>query len=111
MTEQEISALLDGQRKYYQSGATLPIKFRIAQLKKLYAAVKKYEAEIISSLNADLGKSSYESFMCEVGLALSEIGYMIKKTKSFAKPKKVRTPLAQFPSRALSSPSPTATLL
>ena len=46
MTNQEIKGLLDSQRAYYRSGATIPVKFRIEQLKKLYAAVKKYQNEI-----------------------------------------------------------------
>lgn len=32
MTAKEIQALLQKQRNYYNSGATIPIKFRIVQL-------------------------------------------------------------------------------
>lgn len=53
MSEQEIKSLLKKQREYYKSGATLPVKFRIEQLKKLYAAVKKYETEIVDA-SADI---------------------------------------------------------
>lgn len=100
MTEQEIKKLLEKQRNYYRSGATIPVSFRVEQLKKLYAAVKKYEKEIGEALTADLGKSSYEGFMCEIGLVLSEISYLIRHTKKFAKRKTVYTPLAQFPSHS-----------
>ncbi len=100
MTNQEISSLLEAQRQFYKSGKTLSVKFRIDSLKKLYSAAKKYESEINEALKSDLGKSAFESFMCESGFALSEISYMIRKTKSFAKAKKVRTPLAQFPSKS-----------
>ena len=106
MTNEEIRALLEGQRAYYRSGATLPVKFRVAQLKKLYAAVKKYQNEIGEVLAADLGKSRYESFMCESGLVLTEISYMIRHTKQFAKRKTVATPLAQFPSHSYRQPMP-----
>ena len=41
MTNQEIQSLLEAQRAYYRSGATIPVRFRVEQLKKLYAAVKK----------------------------------------------------------------------
>ncbi|MBQ8696272.1 MAG: aldehyde dehydrogenase family protein, partial [Clostridia bacterium] len=101
-----IEKLLEGQRKYFATGATLPVKFRIAQLKKLYDAVKRYEDEICEALKADLGKSEYESFMCEVGLTLTEISYMIRHTRKFAKEKTVYTPLAQFASRSYKKPSP-----
>ena len=106
MTATEIQSLLEKQREYYNSGATVPVKFRIGQLRKLYAAVKKYENEICEQLTADLGKSGYEGFMCEVGLVLSEISYLIRHTKRFAKRKTVYTPLAQFPSHSFKQPVP-----
>ena len=43
MTSNQISNLLQKQKEYYKSGATIPVDFRMEQLKKLYAAVKKYE--------------------------------------------------------------------
>ena len=97
---QEISGLLEKQRAFYRSGQTLSISFRKEQLKKLYAAVKRHENEINDAIQKDLGKSHYESFMCESGFALTEISYMIKHVKAFAKKKRVRTPLAQFPSKS-----------
>ena len=111
MNIQDIDNIIESQRKFFQSGATLSVKFRIEMLKKLYSAVKKYETEIGKALTADLGKSDFEGFMCETGLTLSEIGYMIKHTKKFAKPKKVRTPLAQFASKSYKKPSPYGNVL
>lgn len=101
-----VEELLQSQRNYFQTGATLSVDFRKEQLKKLYAAVKKYEHEIADALMQDLGKSSYESFMCETGMVLAEIGYMIKHVKKFSKEKRVRTPLAQFASCSYQKPSP-----
>lgn len=106
MTEPDIRSLLDCQREYYKSGVTIPIEFRIKQLKVLYSAVKKYEPEINDALKADLGKSHYESFMCESGLVLSEISYLLHHIKKFAKRKTVYTPLAQFASHSYKQPVP-----
>ena len=106
MTGAEIQALLEKQRSYYKTGATIPVAFRIAQLKKLYAAVKKYEDEVNAALTSDLGKSDYEGFMCESGLVLSELSYMIRHTKRFARRKTVYTPLAQFASHSYKVPVP-----
>ena len=106
MTNEQIITLLEDQKTYYKSGATLPVKFRIEQLKKLYETIKKYETEVNDALKADLGKSHYEGFMCESGLVLSEISYLIRHTKHFAKRKRVRTPLAQFASRSYQQPIP-----
>ena len=106
MTNQEIQTLLDKQRAYFRSGATIPVNFRVAQLKKLYACVKKYETEVNDALKADLGKSHYEGFMCESGLVLSEISYMIRHTRRLAKRKTVYTPLAQFASHSFKQAVP-----
>ena len=106
MTSEQIRSLLDRQRAYYRSGATVPVGFRIKQLKALYAAVKKYQSEVNDALKADLGKSHYEGFMCESGLVLSELSYLIRHTKRFAKRKTVRTPLAQFASHSYKQPVP-----
>lgn len=100
MTAQEIGALAAKQKEFYRTGTTLSLAFRKAQLKRLYDAVKKHETQITDALRADLGKSAYEGFMCEGGLALTEIRYMIKHLKQFAKKKRVRTPTAQFPAKS-----------
>ncbi len=106
MTSEQINSLLEKQRKYYKSGATIPVKFRIEQLKKLYATVKKYQTEVNEALKTDLGKSHFEGFMCERGLVLSEISYMIRHTKRFAKRKTVYTPLTNFASHSFKQPVP-----
>ena len=106
MTEQEINAIVAAQRKYFQTGATLPVSFRIDALRRLYEAVSGSEKEIHDALRKDLGKSGFESYMCETGLVLEEISYMLKHVRRFAGEKRVRTPLAQFHSRNYKKPSP-----
>ena len=106
MTNHEIQSLLEKQRAFYRSGTTLPVSFRLEQLKKLYAVIQKYEVQIHDALTADLGKSHYEGFMCESGLVLSEISYMLRHTKKLARRKTVHTPLAQFASHSFKQPVP-----
>lgn len=101
-----IDEILEKQRQFFRSGATLPVSFRIEMLKKLYNTIKKYETEICKALTTDLGKSDFEGFMCEVGLTLTEISYMIRHVRKFAKEHTVWTPLAQFASRSYKKPSP-----
>ena len=101
-----IEQILAAQKVYFHTGATLPVKFRVENLKKLYAVIRKYEKEIAAALKSDLGKSEYESFMCEIGLTLTEATYMIKNTKKLAKKRRVATPLAQFAARSYQQPSP-----
>lgn len=91
-----IDEILNAQRNFFDSGKTLSTEFRIKMLLSLYSKIKEYEHEIAAALRADLGKSEYESYMCETGLALSELTYMIRHTNKFTRPKRVRTPLSQF---------------
>ena len=111
MTEKEIKTLLDSQKKYFQTGATLPVAFRIEMLKKMYNTIKKYQDEITLALQTDLGKSEFEGYMCEIGLSLSEISYMLRHVRRFAAKHRVHTPLAQFASVSYKQPSPYGNVL
>lgn len=80
-----ISPIVEAQRAYYQSGATIPVKTRIAALKTLQTAVQKYSEPLLEALHTDLGKSRSEAYMCEVGLTLSEIGHVLSNIKRWAR--------------------------
>lgn len=106
MDKERIEAILAEQREYFASGATLEVAFRLEMLRKLYNYIVLHEADVMAALEADLGKGSYESYMCEVGMVLSEISYMLKHTRRFAGGRRVRTPLAQFAAKSYELPSP-----
>ena len=44
MEKEQINQLLDKQRQYFYSGATLDLDFRISALKRLRASIRKHEA-------------------------------------------------------------------
>ena len=111
MTEAQIKELVQKQRNYFYTGATLPLEKRLDALKRLKACIQKHEPLIQEALKRDLGKSGFESYMCEVGLVLSELNYMIRHTPSYIKEKTVPTPLAQFASRSYQKPSPYGVVL
>ena len=106
MEQQQIAALVGEQRSFFESGKTLCVCYRKEALKKLYTAIVSREKALTEALQKDLGKSDFESYMCEIGLVLDEISYMLKHIDNFAKEKRVRTPLAQFASRSYVKPSP-----
>lgn len=106
MTETEIKTLIQKQRSFFQTGKTLNVEYRIQALKRLKECILKYENEINDAIQKDLGKSAFESYMCETGLVLSEISYMLKHVRKFAKEKTVFTPLSQFHARSYRKPSP-----
>ncbi len=111
MTKEQISAIVDTQRKYFDTHETLNIKTRIQALKALKDAIKSKESDITNAIKKDLGKSPFESYMCEVGLTLSELSYMIKHTKKFAKDKTVMTPITHFASRSFVKKTPYGVVL
>ncbi len=108
---EKIDYLFDKQKAFFQSGATFPVSFRITALKKLRACIIRREAEIFAALQQDLGKSDFESYMCEVGMVRSELSYLIKHVKKFAKKRKVHTPFAQFHSTSYTKAEPYGTTL
>ena len=85
------------QKEYFQSGATLPPKFRLAQLRSLYRGIKRFEPQILEALRSDLGKSAEESYMSEIGMCLTEIRHTARHLREWSRPQRVPTPLMHFP--------------
>ena len=80
--------------------------FREMALRRLQISIMAHEDEINRALRLDLGKSASEAYMCETGMVLAEISYMLKHMRQFGKNQTVRTPLAQFASRSFRKSSP-----
>lgn len=101
-----IEDILTRQKAFFRAGYTLNVSGRRAALQILANTIKDMEGEILAALKEDLGKSEAEAYMCEVGLALSEIKYARKHLRHWARPRKACTPLAQFASssRIISEP-------
>ena len=111
MTEQEIKDILQQQNHFFSSGKTIPAEFRLKQLESLKEAMIRHEADLAAALKEDLGKSRMESYMCEIGLTLSELTWMQKHLRSLMRSKHVSTPAAQFAAKSFRSPSPYGTVL
>ena len=111
MTEQEIRDILQQQNHFFSSGKTIPAEFRLKQLESLKEAMICHEADLAAALKEDLGKSRMESYMCEIGLTLSELTWMQKHLRSLMRSKRVSTPAAQFAAKSFRSPSPYGTVL
>ncbi len=106
MNQESIAGIIEKQRAFFASGATLDVAYRIKALKKLLKWLETNEAAVAAALSADLGKSPVESYMCETGMVRSEISYMLRHIRKFAKEQTVATPLAQFASRSYRKPMP-----
>ena len=106
MTETDIKTIVERQRAYFRTGATLDVSFRLRALERLGSCIRANEAAIAGAIRQDLGKSAFESYMCETGLVLSELTYMRRHVRRFARDRSVPTPLAQFHAHSYVKPSP-----
>ncbi|QHS23210.1 aldehyde dehydrogenase [Virgibacillus sp. MSP4-1] len=88
--------LVRKQREFFQSGKTREVSFRVEMLEKLKRAIQENEKEIMDVLKIDLNKSEFEAYSTEIGIVLEEIGFTLKRLRSWMKPKKVRTPITHF---------------
>lgn len=94
-----IPHLIDSQRAYFSTGKTKPIQLRLQALKQLYKSVKKHEEKIHEALFSDFKKPLYESISSETGIVVRELQLAIKQLEFWARPKKVKGSLLNFPAR------------
>ena len=106
MNQSAISAVTARQRRFFDTGVTLDIRYRTAALKRLQKAVIDHEAELAAALRQDLGKSRTEGYMCEIGMVRGEIRWLLKNMKRLTRDQRVKTPLHQFPARSFRRPTP-----
>lgn len=107
----DYGAILEKQRRYFESGKTISYQERKVELQLLKAAIELHEQEILEALHQDLGKSSTEGYMSEVGLTLSAIDWQIRHLKHNALAKNHLTPLHQFVSSSQTVPVPYGNVL
>ena len=93
-----IEKIVKEQRKYFNEFNTRDVNTRIDTLKTIQKWILNNEDKIYEALEKDLNKSTVETYMCEIGMALSDIRYQINHLKKWSKRKMVLTSLAQFPS-------------
>jgi aldehyde dehydrogenase (NAD+) len=93
MYQLAISDIVQKQRNFFNSGKTKDIPFRIQQLKLLKKAITKNEGAILKAAEFDMRKPATEAYFSEIVMVLNEIDYAIKHLKSWAEPKRVKTPL------------------
>ena len=107
----DIQALVAAQRAWFNTGATLPLTARRAALRRLEEAIRRREGDIHAALRADLNKSPAESYMCEVGMTLSELRYVDRHLAGWMRDRTHLTPLAQFPARSFTVQEPYGVVL
>ena len=101
-----INRLVESQRARFRSGATKSIKYRDRQLRLLEKLCLENEKEIVTAVNADLGRDYFDAYMSEVGSIVWEIRYVLRKLRGWCRPRAVHTPLSVAPASARTYPEP-----
>ncbi len=97
-TEGSIREIVAAQRRFFRTGETLPIRWRIKQLKRLKEAVLAHEKEFEDALAEDLGRSTVEAYLCDIGPIVVEINEMLAGLRRWARPECHFSGLMCFPS-------------
>jgi aldehyde dehydrogenase (NAD+) len=95
---EDIKVIVERQREFFRTGETLDVKWRIAQLKKLKAAVKAHAEEMEQALAEDLGRSAVEAYLCDVLPIIAEVDETIHGLRRWARPECHYSGLMCFPS-------------
>lgn len=82
------------QKEFFNSQKTKSLNFRKMYLEKLKEVIQKNEDLLYEAIYKDFGKSKFDTYTTEISFVIKDIDYFLKNLKSLAKPKKVRTNLA-----------------
>jgi aldehyde dehydrogenase (NAD+) len=108
-SEPAIGPLLEEQRRFFASGATRPLAFRMESLRRLQNAVKDRQQAIVRAAMEDLGRPEYEGYF-EIG-SLMELRHTLAHLRAWARPRRAPLPLSQRPGSAWVRPEPRGVVL
>ena len=97
-TQESIHEIVEKQRKFFRTGKTLDVDWRIEQLKKLKQAVIDHQDLLEKALYEDLRKSPVEAYLVDIGPVIVEVNEIIKGLKKWSRPEHHFSGLMCFPS-------------
>lgn len=97
---EKIHSIREAQREYFAKGTTLDVEFRKEMLRRLLSALERWEGRLADALWGDLHKSYEEAYLTEISIVKAEIRMHLRKVGTWARRKRVSTPLKLFPSRS-----------
>ena len=95
-----ITQIVESQRAYFRTGATLDIRFRKQMLRRFLEAFEQWESRLTDALWTDLHKSYEEAYLTEISIVKAEIKTHLRKLSSWSKKRRVSTPIKLFPSQS-----------
>jgi aldehyde dehydrogenase (NAD+) len=106
MEKEEISLIIDAQRRFFKSGKTLDVKYRIEILKKLRSLIILHENDIVDALWKDFHKPEFEVIATESRFVIKELNHAIHNLKRWVRRSMVYTPVVHFISHSYVIPQP-----
>ncbi|MBQ7153819.1 MAG: aldehyde dehydrogenase family protein [Clostridia bacterium] len=97
-SKETVHEIVSKQRQFFRTGATLDVKWRIGQLKKLKQAVIDNRDMLESALYEDLNKSPIEAYLCDLGPVIVEVNEILHGIRKWARPERHFSGLLCFPS-------------
>lgn len=73
---------------------------RVKRINSLKKHLEIRESELLSALEQDLGKSSFEGYASELGILHTEIDHVLKSLKKWMRPKRVKGNWLLYPSKS-----------
>ncbi len=101
-----IPGILAGLRFSFESGLTRPEAWRREQLRRLRVVLLERASDWEAALHADLGKSSTEAQLTELGFLVAEIDHALAQLSRWMRPRRVSVPVAVQPATAKIVPEP-----
>lgn len=98
---ENITKIVQNQKKFFNTNYTIPVEFRKKQLKKLKQLLVANEQNLYKAIFADFKKSEFDTYTTELSLVYHEIDLALKKLSHWAKPKKVATNIVNLPSKSI----------
>lgn len=99
-SNERIIQITNAQQAFFRTGATLDLKFRKEMLKRLLAAMSRWEKKLSEALWVDLHKSYEEAYLTELSIVTGEIRNHISNLGKWAARQRKCSPLKLFPSRS-----------
>ena len=106
MENAEISSVIEAQRRFFATGKTFDIRYRIEVLKKLRSIIIDHEQDLVDAIWKDFHKPRFEVIATESRFVLQELNHIIKNLRGWSRSKRVRTPLVHFLSHSYIQPQP-----
>jgi len=89
--------IVEGQRTYFQSGATRDAAWRRAQLEALKTLLEENRQGLLGTLRDDLHRNDVDSELMDVGFCVKEAEYALKHMHKWIKPQREPTPIILEP--------------